>query len=141
MMTERREIDCYLQRLDSQLCGSPRYRNQLLVEIRSHLCDITEAAGCSAADAVERFGDADKLAQQLNKVLLAKRRQNLRRFTTGIAAAAMAAVAAGGIHGTGHHGQMAAPQTGARLQPVSVILDPRTGMVVASQPPPGTAGR
>jgi hypothetical protein len=141
MMTEPREIDCYLQRLDSRLCGSPRYRNQLLVEIRTHLCDITEAAGCSAADAVERFGDADKLAQQLNKVLSAKRRQNLRRFTTGIAAAAVAAVAAGGIHGTGDHGQMAAPQTGAQRQPLSVILDPRTGMVVASQPLSGTAGR
>jgi hypothetical protein len=141
MMTERREIDCYLQRLDSHLCGFPRYRNQLLVEIRNHLCDITEATGCSAADAVERFGDADKLARQLNKVLLAKRRQSLRRLTTAIAAAAVAAVAAGGIPGTGHRGQMAAPQIEAQRQTLSVTIDPMTGVVVASQPLSGTAGR
>ena len=140
-MTERREIDCYLHRLDSHLCGPPRHRNQLLVEIRTHLCDITEATGCSAAHAVERFGDGDKLAEQLNKVLRAKRRQSLRRFTSGIAAAAVAAVAAGGIHGIGHHGRTAAPQTGAQRQPLSVTLDPRTGMVVASQTLSGAAGR
>jgi hypothetical protein len=141
MMTERHEIDYYLQQLDSQLCGSPRYRDRLLVEIRTHLCDITEGAGCSAADAVERFGDADKLARQLNLVLLAKRRRSLGRFATGIAAAAVAAVAAGGIHGTGHHGQMAAPQIGAQQQPLSVTIDPRTGMIIEIQPLSGAAGR
>jgi hypothetical protein len=140
-MTEQREIDYYLGRLDVRLRGSARYRRQLLVEIRTHLCDITEAAGCSAADALERFGDADKLAQQLNKVLLAKRWQNLRRFTTGTAAAAVAAIAAGGIHGIGHHRQITAPQTGAQRQPLAVAMDPMTGMITESQPLSGNAGR
>lgn len=140
-MTERHEIDSYLQRLDSRLCGSPRYRNHLLAEIRTHLCDITEAAGCSAADAVERFGDADKLARQLNQVRVARRRRSLGRFAIAISAAAAAALAAGGIPGTGHSRQIAAPRSGAQGQPLSVAIDPRTGMILEIRPLAGAAGR
>jgi hypothetical protein len=138
-MSEQREIEHYLRRLDVHLRGSSRYRHQLLVEIRTHLCDITEAAGCSASDAVERFGDADKLAQQLNKVLLAKRRRNLGRFA-GIAAASVAATVVGGIHGIGHHGQMTAPQARAQKPPLAVAMNPRTGMITESHPLSGIRG-
>lgn len=139
-MTERHEIDSYLQRLDSRLCGSPRYRNHLLAEIRTHLCDITEATGCSAADAVERFGDADKLARQLNQVRMARRRRSLGRFASGIAAAAAVALAAGGIPGAGHYRQIAAPRSWTQQQPLSVTIDPRTGRILGVQPLSGTAG-
>ena len=133
-MSERHEIDSYLQQLDSKLCGSSRYRTHMLVEIRTHLCDISDEVGCSAIDAVERFGDTDQLARQLNQVVAAKRRRSLGFVGTGIAAAAAVALAAGGIPGTGHGSQLAAPQNATTRQPIAVGINPKTGMIVATRP-------
>ena len=139
-MNEHHEIDSYLRRLDSELRGPSHYRSQMLVEIRTHLCDITDAADCSAADAVERFGDADELVRQLNQVLAVKRRRSTRRIATGIAAGVAVALAAGGIPGTGHGRQLAAPPN-AGTSHVSATIDPGTGIILAIHPLSGAEAR
>lgn len=134
MIPEQAEIDRYLERLGEQLRGSPRYRREILTEIRSHLAEIVEGADCSSADATCRFGDADQIARELNRVREAKRQRDFRRMMTGAAAAATAVLAAVSLPNHGEPNQASAPPVSALRQPLAVALDPMTGRILSETP-------
>jgi hypothetical protein len=134
MIPEQAVIDLYLTRLGGQLRGSRRYRREMLAEIRAHLTDLAEASGCSSADALCRFGDADEIASQLNRVRQEKRRRDLRRVTTGVASAAAAAIAAICVPSHDRLAQGPRSPVSALRQPLAVTLDPVGGDIVSEEP-------
>ena len=93
--------DEYLARVERGLCGSRSARRRLLAELRAHLEDSV-AAGHAPAEAIERAGAADVVADAWRAHALSVRGRNRRRGA--VLALAVATTAALGIaqHASGH---------------------------------------
>lgn len=135
MSHNQAELDHYLSRFRRNLVGSRRYRRELVEEVNEHLNELADALGASTTDAIERFGDADLIAHQLNTVWWARQRRNLRR-----AAASFAVIAAAILASIDFAHNTATTETGAAVsassgsQTEAVTLDPRSGTVLERGP-------
>lgn len=94
-------IDRYLAQLDRHLAISPRYRLRVLAEAADHLSEAAEAhqadsgADASAAEAVRRFGPADRLAAEINAGWDSARARRAPVFAFLAGAGVLAAAATG----------------------------------------------
>jgi HAAS len=95
-MARRDPIETYVRELGDELRAPRRARRRLLREVRAHLHDAVAAGRCDSLDtghaaerALARFGPADEMASQFNR-LPHRRRVLLRRaLVPWLAAAAV----------------------------------------------------
>ena len=93
-------IDPYLAELDGHLAVPPRYRRRVLAEASDHLSEAIAANGgggaeAEAAEAVRRFGAADRLAAQINAGWASARVRRAPAFAFLAGAGVLSAAVAG----------------------------------------------
>ena len=118
-------IDRYLSELDGCLVVPRRYRRRVLAEVADHLIEVAEAnqAGTgtdnSIADAVRRFGAADRLAAEINAGWASARARRAPGFAflagAGVLAGAMAGLPARAASGPAGQATVAVVATVALL--------------------------
>lgn len=134
-MSQRSDLEPYLERFAGQLLGPRRYRREMVAEVRAHLLDLArvEAGGSCSADVFRRFGDLDQLAAELNRVRRARTRQRIRRAVVGFVGVAVMApvVSLAGFVPPNAVTKREAARGSAGMAPIAVTLDPRTGFILA----------
>lgn len=132
-MTDRSELERYLDRLSGELRGPRRYRRDLIAEIRSHLAewaDAEESRGLDMADIVRRFGNVGAVSGELNQTRCAKTRGLRRRVALASLAVVSSAVALSGV--TSRSSKPVRTADGKpTASPIVVTLDPYTGVVLS----------